>query len=227
MDKNYIISMRDIVKSYRMGHQKINVLNGISLDIKKGEFVAVLGPSGSGKSTLMNIIGCIDIADSGEYILAGRSIKARSEDELADVRNREIGFVFQKFNLLPKYTAVQNVELPLLLRGIKRNAAHEKALKVLESVGLSDRVNHKPIELSGGQQQRVSIARALIGEPELLLADEPTGNLDSKSSKEIINLFVKLNDEGHTIVLITHDLKIASMAKRVVHIMDGKIYDEV
>lgn len=223
MDDN-IILMKDIYKSYKMGKQNLPVLNGISIKIKRGEFVAILGPSGSGKSTLMNILGCIDVADSGEYILAGKNINSRNDDELAFIRNREIGFVFQKFNLLPKYTAVQNVELPLLLRGVKRSDAHEKALKILEGVGLSNRANHKPIELSGGQQQRVSIARALIGQPDILLADEPTGNLDSKSSKEIIDLFIKLNNEGHTIILITHDLNIASKAKRVLHIMDGQIY---
>ncbi|SKA98973.1 putative ABC transport system ATP-binding protein [Caloramator quimbayensis] len=223
MDDN-IILMKDIYKSYKMGKQTLPVLNGISIKIKRGEFVAILGPSGSGKSTLMNIIGCIDVADSGEYILAGKNINSRNEDELAFIRNREIGFVFQKFNLLPKFTAVQNVELPLLLRGVKRTDAHERALKILEGVGLSDRANHKPIELSGGQQQRVSIARALIGEPDILLADEPTGNLDSKSSKEIIDLFIKLNNEGHTIILITHDLNVASKAKKVLHIMDGQIY---
>lgn len=224
MDDN-IILMKDIYKSYKIGKQILPVLNGISLKIKRGEFVAILGPSGSGKSTLMNIIGCIDVADSGEYILSGKNINSRNEDELAFIRNKEIGFVFQKFNLLSKLTALQNVELPLLLRGIKRSDAHERALKILEGVGLSDRANHKPIELSGGQQQKVSIARALIGQPDILLADEPTGNLDSKSSKEIIDLFIKLNDEGHTIILITHDLNIASKAKRILHIIDGQIYD--
>jgi putative ABC transport system ATP-binding protein len=225
MDNDLIISMKDITKSYKMGKQETMVLNGVDLEIKKGEFVAILGPSGSGKSTLMNIIGCIDVANTGEYILSGKSIEARSDDELAYIRNKEIGFVFQKFNLLPKYTAIQNVEMPLLIRGIDRKTAHKKSIDVLETVGLSDRLNYIPNELSGGQQQRVSIARALVGEPEIILADEPTGALDSKTSREIIDLFINLNDKGHTIVLITHDLNVASRAKRIVHITDGKVYN--
>lgn len=223
MDNNLIISMKDITKSYKTGKQETMVLNDVDLEIKKGEFVAILGPSGSGKSTLMNIIGCIDVANTGEYILSGKSIEARSDDELAYIRNKEIGFVFQKFNLLPKYTAIQNVEMPLLIRGIDRKTAHKKSVDVLETVGLSDRLNYIPNELSGGQQQRVSIARALVGEPEIILADEPTGALDSKTSREIIDLFINLNDKGHTIVLITHDLNVASRAKRIVHITDGKV----
>lgn len=225
MDKNTVIYMRDIIKSYAMGKNKLVVLKEVSLDVKKGEFVAVLGPSGSGKSTLMNIIGCIDVADSGEYVLSGQNIDAKTEDELSHIRNREIGFIFQKFNLLPKYTAVQNVELPLLLRGVDRKIAHEKAKKILEQVGLGDRVNHKPLELSGGQQQRVSIARALVGEPNILLADEPTGNLDSKSGSDIMNMFLELKEQGNTIVLITHDLEVAKNAGRIIHVRDGKIYE--
>ena len=220
-----VLLMRDIVKAYDLGKQKVQVLDEISLKINKGEFVAVLGPSGSGKSTLMNIIGCIDTANSGEYILGGEPIKEKSENELANIRNKEIGFIFQKFNLLPKYTAQHNVALPLLLRGVERNVAFEKAEDILIQVGLGDRIDHKPIELSGGQQQRVSIARALIGDPKILLADEPTGNLDSKSGEDIMNMFLELNKKGNTIILITHDLHVAQQAKRIIHVRDGKVYE--
>ncbi|SHI89787.1 putative ABC transport system ATP-binding protein [Geosporobacter subterraneus DSM 17957] len=224
--ENNMIYMRDIVKSYKIGKNKLTVLKEVSLEIKAGEFVAILGPSGSGKSTLMNIIGCIDVADSGEYILKGENIKARNEDELAHVRNREIGFVFQKFNLLPKYKAIHNVAFPLLLRGLGKEQAYKKATRLLERVGLSDRMNHKPLELSGGEQQRVSIARALSGGPSILLADEPTGSLDSKSGSEIIEMFLALNHEGNTIVLITHDLNVAKQAKRIIHVRDGKVLEQ-
>ncbi|PAB57239.1 ABC transporter ATP-binding protein [Anaeromicrobium sediminis] len=220
-----VLLMRDIVKAYDLGKQKVQVLNEISLKINKGEFVAVLGPSGSGKSTLMNIIGCIDTANSGEYILGGEPIKEKTENELAHIRNKEIGFIFQKFNLLPKYTAQHNVALPLLLRGVERNVAFEKAEDLLVQVGLGDRIDHKPIELSGGQQQRVSIARALIGDPKILLADEPTGNLDSKSGEDIINMFLDLNKKGNTIILITHDLHVAQQAKRIINVRDGKVHE--
>lgn len=223
MEQNMIIDMSHIVKSFTMGQNQLEVLKGISLQIQKGEFVAILGPSGSGKSTLMNIIGCIDVPDSGQYFLGGESINKKSEKELARIRNREIGFVFQKFNLLPKLTAVQNVELPLLLRGTSRKEAHEKGRSVLARVGLEDRMDHKPMELSGGQQQRVSIARALVGEPTVILADEPTGALDTKTGKEIINLFLELNLQGHTIVLITHDEEIAKQAQRIIYVRDGNI----
>ena len=172
----------------------------------------------------MNIIGCIDVANLGEYILSGKNIDVKSEDELSTIRNKEIGFIFQKFNLLPKYTAVHNVQMPLLLRGVDRKIAYEKAKNVLEKVGLGDRIEHKPLELSGGQQQRVSIARALVGEPNILLADEPTGALDSQTGREIMELFLKLNEQGNTIVLITHDEEIARKAKRIIHVNDGKIY---
>lgn len=227
MDNHAVIYMKDIVKSYKMGKNTLTVLNEISLEVDRGEFVAILGPSGSGKSTLMNIIGCIDVADSGEYALAGKDIKARNEDELADIRNREIGFIFQKFNLLPKYTALHNVAFPLLLRGITKEAAYDKATKLLERVGLEERLHHKPMELSGGQQQRVSIARALAGDPNILLADEPTGNLDSKSGKEIMEMFLELNGEGNTIVLITHDIEIAKQAKRIIQVRDGRVFESV
>ncbi|WP_432404727.1 ABC transporter ATP-binding protein [Wukongibacter sp. M2B1] len=225
MNKNTIIYMDKIVKSYQIGKSKLTVLKGISIEIKKGEFVAVLGPSGSGKSTLMNIIGCIDVADSGKYVLAGQDIKVKNDDELAYIRNKEIGFIFQKFNLLTKYTAEHNVAFPLLLRGIDKLEAHQRAKKLLESVGLGDRTDHKPFELSGGQQQRVSIARALVGDPALLLADEPTGALDSKTGEEILDLFVELNKKGNTIVMITHDLDIAKRAERIIHVKDGEIYE--
>lgn len=225
MNNDTIIYMEDIVKSYKMGKNILTVLKGVSVEIKRGEFVAVLGPSGSGKSTLMNIIGCIDIADSGNYVLSGQDIKAKSDDELAHIRNREIGFIFQKFNLLSKYTAEHNVAFPLLLRGIDKSKAHQRAREVLESVGLGDRTDHKPLELSGGQQQRVSIARALVGEPNILLADEPTGALDSKTGEEILDLFVELNKRGNTIVMITHDLDIAKRAGRIINVRDGEIYE--
>jgi len=225
MGNNTVIYMKDIVKSYKMGKNKLTVLKEVSLEINKGEFVAVLGPSGSGKSTLMNIIGCIDVADSGQYTLSGNDIKAKNEDELAHIRNREIGFIFQKFNLLPKYTAEHNVAFPLLLRGIDKIKAHERAKTILENVGLGDRRDHKPLELSGGQQQRVSIARALVGEPNILLADEPTGALDSKTGSEILDLFEELNNKGNTIILITHDLNIAKRAGRIIHVKDGEIYE--
>jgi len=221
-----IISLRDITKVYKMGKQELKVLDGVSFEIEKGDFIAILGPSGSGKSTLMNIMGCIDIATSGEYILDGKNINARNEDELAAIRNRKIGFIFQKFNLLMKYTALHNTEIPLILRGLRRKEARDKALAMLKAVGLEDRIDHKPTELSGGQQQRVAIARALVGEPDLLLADEPTGNLDSKSGKEILELFLQLNQMGHTIVLITHDLNVAREAKRIIHVRDGRILEE-
>lgn len=225
MSDNTIIQMEDIVKSYQMGKNKLTVLKGVSIGIERGEFVAVLGPSGSGKSTLMNIIGCIDIADSGKYVLAGQDIKVKNDDELAHIRNKEIGFIFQKFNLLSKYSAEHNVAFPLLLRGIDKHQAHQKARDVLESVGLGDRTDHKPFELSGGQQQRVSIARALVGEPTILLADEPTGALDSRTGEEILDLFVELNQRGHTIVMITHDLDIAKRARRIIHVKDGEIFE--
>ncbi|VDN48039.1 subunit of efflux permease exporting the starvation-induced killing protein (ATP-binding protein) [Petrocella atlantisensis] len=218
-----IIEMTNIKKSYKMGDNILEVLKGIDLSITEGEFVAILGPSGSGKSTIMNIMGCIDAKSQGKYLLDGKNIENFSEDELAIVRNDKIGFVFQKFNLLPRLSTLNNVEMPILLRGGSSKEAKTKAKVYLDMVGLGDRMHHKPIELSGGQQQRVAIARALVGEPELILADEPTGNLDQTSGKEIMALFKKLNDEGNTIVMITHDEKIASQAKRVIRIVDGLI----
>jgi putative ABC transport system ATP-binding protein len=218
-----VIEMKNIVKTYTMGHNNLTVLKGIDLIIKKGEFVAILGPSGSGKSTLMNIIGCIDTKTSGEYYLDGKNIEESSEDDLASVRNDKIGFIFQKFNLLPRLTTLHNVEIPILIRGKSSKVAKAKAKEILKKVGLEDRMLHKPIELSGGQQQRVAIARALIGEPKLLLADEPTGNLDQTSGKEIMELFHALHQEGNTIIMITHDEKVAKKAERIIHITDGNI----
>lgn len=223
--KHKLIYMKDIVKYYKMGKNKLTVLDQVSLEVEEGEFVAVLGPSGSGKSTLMNIIGCIDVANSGEFTLAGENIMEKNEDELAYVRNKIVGFIFQKFNLLPKYTAIHNVAFPLFLRGWNKGDAYAKAKELLEKVGLGDRLNHKSTELSGGQQQRVSVARALVGNPKILLADEPTGALDSKSGGEIMDLFLELNKEGNTIVLITHDLDIAKNADRIIHVKDGKIHN--
>jgi len=226
MQENCIISMKHIHKSYKMGDNEVVVLKDVSLGVAAGEFVALLGPSGSGKSTLMNIMGCIDRADSGEYLLDQEDVAELNENKLAVIRNQKIGFIFQQFNLLPRYTAVQNVEMPLLLRGMPRKETTRVALEMLEKVGLQDRANHKPSELSGGQQQRVAIARALTGKPGILLADEPTGNLDSKSGEEIMDMVVDLNQQGHTVILITHDLGIARKARRVVHIKDGGIYRE-
>jgi putative ABC transport system ATP-binding protein len=219
------IRMRDLRKSYSLGENKVEVLKGISLDIYKGEFVAILGPSGSGKTTLMNIIGLIDTHDSGDYILEGEDIRNKSENESSLIRNRKIGFVFQKFNLIPKYTALHNVALPLLLRGEKSGKAVKSAKEVLEKVGLGDRIHHKPVELSGGQQQRVAIARALIGDANIILADEPTGALDSKTGQEVIQILKELNKAGRTIILITHDMNIAAQAQRIIHVKDGYVFE--
>lgn len=218
-----VITLESIVKSYRMGHEAVPVLKGIALEISYGEFLAILGPSGSGKTTLMNIIGCIDIADSGSYCLGGTDILAHSEDELSEIRNRKIGFVFQKFNLITRFNALHNVALPLFFRGMERDEAYAEAAKTLEQVGLGDRMLHKPNELSGGQQQRVAIARALVGRPDIILADEPTGALDSATGHEIMALFQELNDQGITIIIITHDHEVAAKAGRTVHILDGNL----
>lgn len=220
-----MIRLENITKRYHMGSNIVLALNQVDFHVASGEFVAILGPSGSGKSTMMNIIGCIDVPDEGHYFLDGMDIDSKDEDELADVRNEHIGFVFQRFNLLPKYTAIHNVAFPLLLRGIGKEAAYEKAQQMLEKVGLGERVTHKPSELSGGQQQRVAIARAMVGSPRILLADEPTGALDSKSGEEIIQLFKTLNAEGMTVIVITHDHDVANEANRIVHIRDGLIAD--
>lgn len=218
-----IIKLTDVNKSYKMGGETLQVLKSINLEINEGDFVAILGPSGSGKSTLMNIIGCMDRLDSGECILDGVDIPGCNDNELTAVRNREIGFVFQKYQLIPKYTVLQNIAMPLLVRGMSFGEAAKSCTETIELLGLSDRISHKPSELSGGQQQRVAIARALVGKPALLLADEPTGALDTATGKEVLALFAKLNEMGHTIVMITHDLSVASCAKRVVKIVDGEL----
>jgi putative ABC transport system ATP-binding protein len=215
--------MSDIAKRYKMGTEVVNALDGVTLEVHDGEFVAIIGPSGSGKSTLMNIIGCLDIADSGAYELDGKPIGKYNERQLARIRNNKIGFVFQGFNLLPKLNALENVELPLIYQNINHAARRKQAMEALEQVGLSERLRHRPNELSGGQQQRVAVARALASRPSLILADEPTGNLDSKTGKEIIELFHELNSNGNTIVLITHDPTVAAQAQRRIHIEDGQI----
>ena len=215
--------MTDITKVYSVGGEEVRALDGANLTIREGEFVSIIGPSGSGKSTLMNIIGCLDVADSGEYILDGQSIEQYSEEELAKIRNKKIGFIFQNFNLLSRMTALANVELPLIYQRIHLNERKEKAQRALDRVGLNGRSSHKPSELSGGQQQRVAIARALATDPAILLADEPTGNLDSKTGEDIMALFHELHRAGDTIVLITHNEEIASQAQRRIRIMDGRV----
>jgi putative ABC transport system ATP-binding protein len=221
-----IIEIHNIMKTYRLGGETVHALNNVSLEIKKGEFLAIIGPSGSGKSTLMNMIGCLDLPDKGTYLLDGKEIGKMNDNQLAAIRNEKIGFIFQNFNLLPKLTAVENVELPLLYRGLSAKERRENALKSLEKVGLLDRAGHLPSQLSGGQQQRVAIARALAGNPSILLADEPTGALDSKTSKEILYVMKELNELGHTIILITHDLAIAKQANRMVSIQDGQLQED-
>lgn len=223
----HIIRMKNITKTYNTGPLKVEVLKGISIDVLEGEFVSIVGASGSGKSTIMNIMGCLDTCTTGEYVLDSKDIKNYTESELAIVRNEKIGFIFQKFNLLPKLNAYENVELPLLYRGIDRDLRKKRALEALDMVGLSDRIKHKPTEMSGGQQQRVAIARALAGNPPLLLADEPTGNLDSKSSDEITKILLDLSSKGKTIVLITHDNDVAELANRIIEIKDGEIIGEI
>lgn len=220
---NTIIELKDIKKIYQMGSQEVRALNGVSLSIKKNEYVAIMGPSGSGKSTMMNVVGCLDTPTSGDYILNGTNVSHLTDDELAVVRNREIGFVFQTFNLLPRSNCLANVELPLIYAGIKSSERKEMAADALRKVGLGDRMDHKPNELSGGQRQRVAIARALVNRPSILLADEPTGNLDSKTGIEIMNLFEELYRTGNTIILVTHETDIASHARRIVQLKDGLI----
>ncbi|MBA3715150.1 MAG: ABC transporter ATP-binding protein [Pyrinomonadaceae bacterium] len=218
-----LISMRNIWKTYQMGEEELHALRGVSFDVQRGEYVAIIGPSGSGKSTLMNLIGCLDTPSQGHYWINGKLASDMNDDELARIRNKEIGFVFQTFNLLARATALHNVELPLIYAGIGATERHETAKRSLASVELADRMMHKPNELSGGQRQRVAIARALVNHPSLLLADEPTGALDSKTSFEIMNLFERLHAEGNTIIVVTHEHDIAERAHRVISIRDGKI----
>ncbi|SDZ87160.1 putative ABC transport system ATP-binding protein [Porphyromonadaceae bacterium KH3R12] len=221
-----LIEIKELKKSYSLGESEIPVIHGINLHIEKNEYVAIMGPSGSGKSTLMNILGCLDTASSGHYYLNNIDVSTLDDDALSLTRNREIGFIFQNFNLLPRLNAVQNVELPLVYAGIASNERRERALKALERVGLSDRLHHKPSELSGGQRQRVAIARALVTNPGILLADEPTGALDSKTGVEIMRLFEELHKEGNTIILITHEQEIADYAHRNIYLKDGMIHSD-
>lgn len=218
-----MIEVKDIVKVYKNGRLSLEVLKGLNLNVEKGEYVALMGPSGSGKSTFLNILGCLDNLTTGQYILDGIDVSNMGEDELSTVRNEKIGFVFQAYNLLPKLTALENVELPAMYKGVDRKTRHKKAKITLESVGLAERMNHRPVEMSGGQKQRVAIARALINEPKIIFADEPTGNLDSKSGEEILKIFKELNDQGVTIIMVTHEEDVAEHAKRIIRLKDGVI----
>jgi putative ABC transport system ATP-binding protein len=218
-----VIEIKDVTKLYKMGEETIHALRGVSLEIRRNEYLAIMGPSGSGKSTLMNMLGCLDTPTAGHYDFNGKNVATMVDDELADIRNREIGFVFQTFNLLPRSNALHNVELPLIYAGLPLHTRRERALQALQNVGLGDRVHHKPNELSGGQRQRVAIARALVNHPSILLADEPTGNLDSKTGVEIMALFEHLYEQGHTIIVVTHEEDIARHARRIVRLRDGLI----
>ncbi|PYU30853.1 MAG: macrolide ABC transporter ATP-binding protein [Acidobacteria bacterium] len=223
VDSGVVIKTEGLWKTYEMGAEKVHALRGVDLEMGKAEYVAIMGPSGSGKSTLMNLIGCLDTPTSGKYWLAGRQVSELDDDELAYIRNKEIGFVFQTFNLLPRATALHNVELPLIYNGTPAEERAVRAKKALEIVDLTDRMMHKPNELSGGQRQRVAIARALVNSPSILLADEPTGNLDSQTGEEIMGVFQRLHKQGNTIILVTHERDIAAHAHRIIHIRDGKI----
>ena len=222
-----LIEIRDLCKIYNPGEVEVRALDHVNLTINRGELVAIIGQSGSGKSTLMNQLGCLDVPTSGDYYLSGQNVAKLSDNELSDIRNREIGFIFQGFNLIPNLTAVENVEVPLIYRGIGKRERRQLAIASLEKVGLGHRLDHKPSQMSGGQQQRVAIARAIAAAPPLILADEPTGNLDSASSKEILGILKQLHASGRTVILITHDNEIAAQAKRIIHIRDGQIDSDV
>ena len=222
-----LIETRDLWKTYVMGSEEIHALRGVSVEIERGEYVAIMGPSGSGKSTLMNLIGCLDTPSQGSYLLNGKQVSQMNDNELARIRNEEIGFVFQTFNLLPRASALQNVELPLVYAGVAAKDRHARARGALEKVELGSRMSHRPNELSGGQRQRVAIARALVNNPSILLADEPTGNLDSKTGNEIMALFARLHQTGNTIILVTHEADIAAFAHRTIHLRDGQVEKDV
>ena len=224
MSEQPLLELKNINKFYPLGQEQLQVLFDINLTVNKGEFIAVRGPSGSGKSTLMNILGCMDTADSGEYFLAGEAVHQATDSQMTKLRNLHIGFIFQKYQLINKYDVLQNVILPLLIRGIPRSQAIATAKDTLQMLGLENRLDHKPNELSGGQQQRVSIARALVGKPDILLADEPTGALDSKTGEDVLNLFKELHQQGNTIIMITHDAHVGAQAEKELHIIDGKLY---
>jgi putative ABC transport system ATP-binding protein len=221
-----MIELADITKTYRMGEVDFTVLSGVSLSVRRGELIAIMGPSGSGKSTIMNIIGCLDRPTSGSYRFEDREISAMSDNELASIRNVKIGFVFQTFNLLARFSALKNVEVPLIYGGVPARLRKERAVPMLEKVGLADRLHHKPTELSGGQQQRVAVARALVNNPALLLADEPTGNLDSRSGEEILKILTGLNEQGVTVIIVTHDQSVAARCRRIVNVKDGQIIND-
>jgi len=226
-DNGIVISVKDLRKVYDLGKTQVPALCGVTFIVEKNEFVAIMGPSGSGKSTLMNLIGCLDTPTEGEYLLNGKLVSAMTENELAMIRNREIGFVFQVFNLLPRATAFRNVELPLIYKGLKKKDRETKVRKALELVEMSARMTHRPPELSGGERQRVAIARALVNEPSLILADEPTGNLDSRTGQEILNLFHRLHEQGNTIIMVTHDSNVAQQTERILFIKDGLLEREI
>jgi putative ABC transport system ATP-binding protein len=221
-----VIRVHDVSKTYRLGEIEVHALHSVSLRIERGDFVAIMGSSGSGKSTLMNLLGCLDIPTSGRYLIDGVDARTLDEDDLADLRNRKIGFVFQSFNLVPRTSAIANVELPLAYAGLSRPERHQRAAEALGAMGMANRLHHLPSELSGGQQQRVAVARAIVTNPSLILADEPTGNLDSHSTEDVLRIFARLNDEGRTVVLITHEPDVAEQAKRVIRLSDGEVVED-